>query len=143
MDPNPQQDQTMTSGQPSPGLTDGSISQQSMPAQPANEGMMATTMTQSSPVSPPPAQPSTDDQLVQIKNRALADLAPLVETLEQTPEERFHTVMMLLQATDDKSMLQKAYDAANSITDSKHRAQALLDVVNEANYLAKQQSSGQ
>jgi hypothetical protein len=46
--------------------------------------------------------------------------------------------MMLIQASDDQSLVQSAYDAANQITDEKARAQALLDVVNEINYFTQQ-----
>jgi hypothetical protein len=42
--------------------------------------------------------------------------------------------MMLIQATDDKSLLKSAYQSALQIPDEKSRAQALLDVVNEINY---------
>jgi hypothetical protein len=45
--------------------------------------------------------------------------------------------MMMIQASDDHTMLQSAYDAARSIKDEKARAQALLDVVNEINYFTQ------
>ena len=44
---------------------------------------------------------------------------------------------MMIQASDDQSLIQQAYDAANSITDEKIKAQALLDVVNEINYFTQ------
>jgi hypothetical protein len=45
--------------------------------------------------------------------------------------------MMLIQATDNASLVKEAYAAANQITDEKARAQALLDVVNEINYFTQ------
>ena len=45
--------------------------------------------------------------------------------------------MMLIQATDDKTLLRSAYDAALQINEEKARAQALLDVVNEINYFTQ------
>jgi len=51
--------------------------------------------------------------------------------------------MMMIQATDDKSILPKALDAAKAIEDEKVRAQALLDVVNEINYFTQQDQDGQ
>lgn len=74
------------------------------------------------------------DELIDIKKDALQQLTPLVGHLDQTPDEKFRTTMMLIQATDDKSLLRSAYESALQIPDEKSRAQALLDVVNEINY---------
>lgn len=79
------------------------------------------------------------DDLLKIKQDALQQLSPLVNHLDQSPEERFRTTMMMIQATDDSSLIQSAYDAAQEITDEKVKAQALLDVVNEINYFSQQQ----
>ena len=46
--------------------------------------------------------------------------------------------MMMIQASDDKSLVPKAYEAANSIEDEKVKAQALLDIINEINYFTNQ-----
>jgi LPS O-antigen subunit length determinant protein (WzzB/FepE family) len=77
---------------------------------------------------------SSNDDLINIKKDALQQLTPLVGHLDQTPEEKFRTTMMLIQATDDKSLLRSAYESALQIPDEKSKAQALLDVVNEINY---------
>lgn len=79
------------------------------------------------------ANPS-DDQLLGIKQSALKELSPLVGHLDQSPEEKFRTTMMMIQASDDQSLIQTAYDAAQQISDEKTKAQALLDIVNEINY---------
>lgn len=81
-----------------------------------------------------PAAMAVTDDLASIKQQALQKLSPLLEHLEQTPEEKFKTTMMMLQATDDHSLVPQVYAAANAISDEKIRAQALLDVVNEINY---------
>lgn len=78
------------------------------------------------------------DELLDIKQDALHELTPLVGHLEQTPEEKFRTTMMMIQASDDHSLIKTAYEAAKQITDEKARAQALLDVVNEINYFTQQ-----
>jgi hypothetical protein len=83
-----------------------------------------------------PAAPQ-EDALVSIKEQALNNLAPLVNHLEQTPEEKFKTTMMLIQASDNSALVKDAYEAANQIPDEKVRAQALLDVVNEINYFTQ------
>jgi hypothetical protein len=77
------------------------------------------------------------DDLVTIKQQALSQLAPLVSHLEQSPEERFRTTMMLIQASDNQNLVKDAYAAAQAITDEKARAQALLDIVNEINYFTQ------
>jgi hypothetical protein len=83
--------------------------------------------------------PSTDE-LLNIKQHALQDLSPLVSHLDQTPEEKFRTTMMMIQGSDDQSMIPTAYEAAKQISDEKVRAQALLDVVNEINYFTQHQA---
>jgi hypothetical protein len=97
-----------------------------------------TTDSFTVPVSVTPAEPGS---LMAIKQQALQQLSPLVNHLNQTPEERFTTTMMMLQATDDQTLVPLAYEAAQTITDDKARAQALLDVVNEINYFSKTKQS--
>jgi hypothetical protein len=86
---------------------------------------------------PAPSASAGVDDLLNIKQQALQQLSPLLGHLDQTPEERFRTTMMMIQASDDDGLLQHAYDAATQITDEKVRAQALLDVVNEINYFTQ------
>jgi hypothetical protein len=75
--------------------------------------------------------------LLGIKQQALTKLSPLVDHLEQSPEEKFRTTMMMIQASDDQSLVKDAYEAAQEISDEKTRAQALLDVINEINYFTQ------
>jgi hypothetical protein len=84
---------------------------------------------------------SSHNDLLDIKQEALQALSPLVGHLDQTPEEKFRTTMMMIQAADDQTLLREAYDAAKQISDEKARAQALLDVVNEINYFTQQHHS--
>ena len=77
-------------------------------------------------------------KLNSLKQQALTKLSPLVEDLEQPPLEHFRTLMMLIQATDNSELLNRALETANSIDDDKDRAQALLDIVNEINYFTAQ-----
>jgi hypothetical protein len=80
---------------------------------------------------------STPHDLIDIKQKALTELRPLTDKLDQSPEDKFRTTMMIIQASDDQSLLSVAYDAAHDIKDDKVRAQALLDVVNEINYFTQ------
>ncbi len=84
--------------------------------------------------------PTNSDDLLTIKQDALKQLSPLVSHLEQNPEEKFRTTMMMIQASDDQSLIEDAYNAAQHISDEKARAQALLDIVNEINYFTQHNS---
>ncbi len=88
----------------------------------------------SSNLDAPTVQPAASDDLLNIKQQALGQLSPLIDHLDQTPEERFNTTMMMIQASDNQSLIKSAYDAAQQIGDEKKKAQALLDIVNEINY---------
>jgi hypothetical protein len=81
------------------------------------------------------------DDLLDIKQDALQALTPLVDHLEQSPEERFRTTMMMIQASDNHSLIKAAYEAAQKIANEKERAQALLDIVNEINYFTQHNQS--
>lgn len=117
---------------------DGTVS---MSAPAADDGMPTYEPTGSGDGSSASARDmhaQTPEELINIKQEALQSLKPLVGHLEQTPEERFRTTMMMIQASDDQSLIPEAYEAAKAIEDDKTRAQALLDVVNEINYFTAQ-----
>jgi hypothetical protein len=89
--------------------------------------------TPTPPPSDSPAPVGTND-LLDIKQQALTQLSPLVGHLDQSPEEKFRTTMMMIQASDNQGLIKDAYEAAQQISDEKTKAQALLDVINEINY---------
>ena len=93
--------------------------------------------SESQPASQPPA-PAASNELQQIKQQALSQLSPIVSELDQEPEEKYRTLMMLIQASDDQKLISAAYEAANQIQDKKARAEALLNIVNEINYFSGQ-----
>lgn len=84
---------------------------------------------------------ANEDELIKLKQQALQSLAPLVDHLDQSAEEKFKTTMMLIQASDNADLIPEAYEAAGKIEDEKVRAQALLDVVNEINYFTQHQQN--
>jgi hypothetical protein len=84
---------------------------------------------------------SSSDDLIDLKQEALGKLSPLIGHLDQSPEEKFRTLMMMIQASDDQALIRQAYDTALSIDDEKTRAQALLDIVNEINYFTQNPKS--
>lgn len=106
----------------------------------SNAPLNTTLPTPPSPDLPAPVAkptPASEGDLMAIKQAALQNLTPLVDELPQTPEDKFKTMMMLIQASDNSALVKKAYDAANGIKDEKTRAQALLDIVNEINYFTQ------
>ena len=110
------------------------------PALPSSPSQWADSLAASTPTpdSAAPAPLSTaTDALLDIKQQALSLLSPLVSHLDQTPEEKFRTTMMMIQATDNQDLVKDAYAAAQAITDEKAKAQALLDIVNEINYFTQ------
>jgi hypothetical protein len=80
-------------------------------------------------------------ELIDIKQQALDELLPLIDELDQPPEEKFRTIMMMIQASDNQHLVKAAYETAHSIEDEHARAQALLDIVNEINYFTQQPPS--
>jgi len=116
-----------------PAATAGVTPQPEIPG-PTPYTPVQSVQSASDPTRSNPLTPGVNDDLIEIKKDALQQLTPLVGHLDQSPEEKFRTTMMLIQATDDKSLLKSAYQAALQVPDEKARAQALLDVVNEINY---------
>lgn len=91
--------------------------------------------------SPAPTA-SSADSIEQIKISALQQLRPLMQHIELSPEEKFEKYLMMLRASDDQELIQPTYEAAQAISSEKLKAQALLDVINEINYLTSQQLVG-
>lgn len=94
----------------------------------------------STPASAPVTTPA--DDLSGLKQEVMQHLSPLVGQLDQSPEEKFRTTMMMIQASDNHTLIKDAFEAAKQIADDKARAQALLDVINEINYFSQQGSGG-
>ncbi len=105
--------------------------------QSAEEAAVEPTPAEPVPVSVTSASGVDHQDLDAIKQQALTALSPLVGHLDQTPEEKFRTTMMMIQAADDRSLIPAAHEAAQAIVDEKARAQALLDIVNEINYFTQ------
>lgn len=91
------------------------------------------------PTPLPSAMPATGGDLESIKKDALNELRPLVDKLNVAPEEKFDTYLLLLRSTDDQALIAPAYEAAHGIADEARRAQALLDIIKEIDYLSHPQ----
>jgi hypothetical protein len=85
-------------------------------------------------ITNPVAQMSSD--LTGIKKDAITELRPLVDKLDLNPEEKFDIYLMILRSTDDTTLIAPAHAAARNIADEARRAQALLDIIKEIDYLS-------
>lgn len=84
-----------------------------------------------------PRQDNDNNDLVSIRKQALEQLSPLVSKLDQSPEDKYKTLMMMIQASDNQALIKEAYENAQNITDEKAKAEALLNIVNEINYFTQ------
>lgn len=87
-------------------------------------------------VAPVVPAPLATDDLTSIKTEALSELRPLVDKLNVEPEEKFDTYLLLLRSTDDRTLIAPAHEAARNIADEARRAQALLDIIKEIDFLS-------
>lgn len=109
-----------------------------LPATPEPE-LPALPVAPTEPAAPiAPAMPSMAPagDLDSIKQEALGELRPLVDKLDVSPEEKFDTYLLLLRSTDDHALIAPAHEAARMISDEARRAQALLDIIKEIDYLS-------
>ena len=135
--PDPISDVTLNASAP---LDSGSTFPAGAPSVPPINDISSTATPTADPVGRDDSgigQSLGSDDLMSLKQQALQHLSPLVSHLDQTPEEKFRTTMMMIQASDDQSLLKTAFEAAQAISDDKARAQALLDIINEINYFTQ------
>lgn len=76
--------------------------------------------------------------LAEVKKEAIVELKPLVGRLNIEADEKFDTYLLLIRSTDDKSLIAPAYEAAKSISDETKKAEALLDIIKEIDFLSSQ-----
>ena len=87
-------------------------------------------------VVPPIVAAPAGDDLNSVKQEALSELRPLVDKLNIPAEEKFDTYLLLLRSTDDKTLIEPAHETAKLIEDESRRAQALLDIIKEIDFLS-------
>lgn len=75
-----------------------------------------------------------------IKRDALEELRPLVDRVSLPAEEKFDIYLMLIRSTDDSSLVGLAHAAAQGITDEKRKAEALLEIIKEIDYLSRKEA---
>ena len=72
-----------------------------------------------------------------IKRQAITELRPLVDQLDLPAEDKFDALLLLIRTTDDSTLIPAAHEAAKGIADGSRRAQALLDVIKEIDFLGR------
>jgi len=87
--------------------------------------------------APAPVAASGSSDLNSIKLNAVAMLKPLIGSLDISAEEKFEAMIEIIRASDDQDMISQAFDTAKNIGDNDRRAQALIDIINEINYINK------
>lgn len=108
--------------------------------QPAPEPVVPDMTAVEPPVSETPVVASSSvaasGDLNTVKSDAINELRPLVDKLNVPAEEKFDTYLLLLRSTDDRSLIEPAHEIAKQITDEARRAQALLDIIKEIDFLS-------
>lgn len=136
-----------TTSSPAAARSDSSLSFEETTSSAASD-ISAPVVPVDSPVAPPVIAPlvtpvATDTStviegpLADIKKDALEELRPLVDKLSVSPEEKFDTYLLLIRSTDDVDLIGPAHEAAKMIDDEPRRAEALLDIIKEIDYLSQ------
>ena len=107
------------------------------------ETFTPTTTPQTDPLPEPTpvTEAIVSDDLESIKQNALEQLRPLIGKVDLPAEEKFDIYLMLIRSTDDSSLVAPASIAAQGISDEKRRAEALLDIIKEIDYLSRNQQA--
>jgi hypothetical protein len=106
---------------------------------PLDESPVVPSETPVMPFQMPTPTPSSD--LEGVKKDAIQELRPLIDHIDLPPEEKFDTYLLLIRSTDDATLIAPAHAAAVAITDEKRKAEALLDIIKEIDYLSKKDQS--
>ena len=109
-----------------------------LPPEPEPEQQLAASPAPQPKVAKTAATTDASD-LDTVKNNAIRELRPLVGKLNISAEEKFDTYLLLIRSTDDRTLIPPAHEAAKEITDESRRAQALLDIIKEIDFLSNPQ----
>ena len=134
--PEPEADTNVSSD--APAFIETPLPQTAAPSEPEAKSVQAEVPEPTETVSEPIniTTSGTLNSLSSLKQDALRELSPLIEKLDQTPEEKYETAKMVYEETNDQNMLSIVYEAAKNLTDEKEKAAAIYDVVKKINELA-------
>jgi len=134
-EPEPVEEPIVTTAVPTPTVADDTAT--AAPTELETPAAPAITPLTPDPNLMPATAPAAAGELDGIKLEALNELRPLVDKLNVSPEEKFDTYLLLLRSTDDKTLIEPAHEAAKAIADETRRAQALLDIIKEIDFLSQ------
>lgn len=108
---------------------------------PETEPPAAMDVQMTPPPTPVPQRGDIGDSLDDVKLEAINELRPIIDKLNLPPDEKFDTYLLLIRCTDDRSLVPPAHEVAKQIEDEGRRAQALLDIIKEIEYLSNKPES--
>lgn len=77
-----------------------------------------------------PAQPEavlgTTEDLEVVKKEMLRELFPLMDKINLKPEQKFRVYREMIESTQDKGMVAKAYESARMIENEQQKGEALV-----------------
>lgn len=94
----------------------------------------AEPVAEAAPATPEVVAPETG--LDGVKIEAINELRPLMDKLVLPAEEKFDLYLLIIRSTDDKTLIAPAHEAAKLIADDTRRANALVDIIKEIDYLS-------
>jgi hypothetical protein len=86
-------------------------------------------------VAPVTPEVAPETGLDGVKIEAISELRPLMDKLNLPAEEKFDLYLLIIRSTDDKTLIAPAHEAAKLIADETRRANALVDIIKEIDYL--------
>ncbi len=88
-------------------------------------------VTSAAPAASAETAPVTSDNgdLAKVRESALQELIPLMDKVDITAAEKFDIYSEVIESTHDKSIIEKAFEAARNIADEKVKAESLLKLV--------------
>ena len=72
---------------------------------------------------------SAGGDLAKVRESALQELVPLMDKVDISASEKFDIYTEVIENTKDKSIVEKAFEAARAIEDEKAKAESLLKLV--------------
>lgn len=96
---------------------------------------VAAATTEDKPVdATAPAAANSD--LGSVKQKAMAALVPLLDSIQDlSPERKFDICLSAIRLTDNRDLAATALDAALAIQEDGTKAEALVELINEIDYL--------
>ncbi len=98
----------------------------SAPAAP--ESVPVTSAASAAPAETAPVTSDNGD-LAKVRESALQELIPLMDKVDITAAEKFDIYSEVIESTHNKSIIEKAFEAARNIADEKVKAESLLKLV--------------